>query len=311
MLGKLKKGDLREVWKHEAHEFTHWLAEEENIRLLGEEVGIEMEVLKTEADVGSFSVDILAQETNTNKKIIIENQLEVTNHDHLGKLITYASGLEANYIIWIFKDIRDEHKNAINWLNEISNGEVGFFAIQMELWQINDSEKAPKFNVIVSPNDWAKAIRDSQTNNALTENNLFQLDYWKGFSDFLKEKGAPFRVRKPRAQHWYDLSIGSSQAHLSLIVSVRENFIRIDLYIDDNKSLFRKLHEHKQEIEDKLGFGLDWQELPNAKASRIAIRKDVKDIKKKDEIHGAYEWYLENCNMIARVFQDYLKIYSV
>jgi hypothetical protein len=306
MLGKLRKIDLREEWKHEALDFTQWLAEKENIEILSEEIGIDIQVVQTEANVGSFAVDILAEEANTGKKIIIENQLEVTDHDHLGKIITYASGLEANYIIWIFREIREEHRNAIDWLNEISNGEVGFFAIQMELWQIGESERAPKFSIISSPNNWAKAVKDSQTKNDLSDNGIFQLDYWKGFAEYLKSNKSSIKTRKPRAQHWFDVSIGSSQAHVAFILSIREGFIRIDFYIDDNKQMFNDLLGKKDEIEKKLGFPMDWQELPTAKASRIAIRKNVDDIKDEKEVEIAYKWYKETGEIIIKVFQEFI-----
>ncbi len=310
MLGKLSKIDLREEWKHEAHDFTVWLAQTDNIALLSDEIGIDIQVINTEANVGSFAVDILAEESSTGKKIIIENQLEITDHDHLGKLITYASGLEANYIIWIFKEIREEHKNAIDWLNEITNGQVGFFAIQMELWQIGDSERAPKFNIVVSPNNWAKAVRDSQSNSSLSENNIFQIDYWNGFSDYLQNHKSILKTRKALAQHWYDCSIGSSQAHLSFIVSVRDNYLRIDFYIDKNKQLYHDLFEKKDEIEKKLGFTMDWQELPDAKASRIALRKGVSNIKDETQFDSFYSWYKENGERIFKTFQEYLNKFA-
>lgn len=137
-LSKLKKVDLREVWKHEALDFTNWLAKEENLELLSDEVGIDISLIQTEASVGKFNVDILAEETNTDRKIVIENQLEATDHDHLGKIITYASGFDAEFIIWIVKSVRDEHKQAIDWLNEHTDQKINIFAIQMEVWQIGD-----------------------------------------------------------------------------------------------------------------------------------------------------------------------------
>ncbi|MBU1121650.1 MAG: DUF4268 domain-containing protein, partial [Candidatus Omnitrophica bacterium] len=155
-LSKLKKVALRNVWKNEAKDFTNWLAEEENLSLLSDEIGIDIKLIKTEAIVGSFNVDILAEEENTGKKIIIENQLEITNHDHLGKIITYASGYDADIIIWLIKDVRDEHKQAIDWLNEHTDEKLNFFIIKIELWQIGDSPVAPKFQIISKPNDWAK-----------------------------------------------------------------------------------------------------------------------------------------------------------
>jgi hypothetical protein len=306
VLGKLQKVELRNIWQHEANDFTTWLARKENMDVLCEEIGLDIQIINTEATVGSFAVDILAEETNTGKKVIIENQLESTNHDHLGKIITYASGLEANYIIWIFKNIRDEHRRAIDWLNEVTNGEVNFFAIQMELWQIGDSPPAPKFNIISSPNDWAKAVRQSQSLDSLSDSNIFQLDFWKGLSEYLVQNKSILKPRKPRGQHWYDFSIGNSQAHLSFVVSVSYNFIRIDFYIPDNKLLFQELLKHKDIIEKELNFSLDWQELPNAKASRIAYQLDIKDIKNQKEILNAYKWYMDNGEKILKALDKYL-----
>ena len=126
-LGRLKKVDLREIWVHEATSFTRWLSQEENLDHLGDELGISIKLLKTEAEVGGFNVDILAEEEGSARKIIIENQLETTDHDHLGKLITCASGTDANVIIWIFREIREEHRSAIDWLNEHTDENIWFF----------------------------------------------------------------------------------------------------------------------------------------------------------------------------------------
>ena len=154
-LAKLKKVDLREEWKNEASDFTSWLAQDENLQLLSEEIGIDISLIQTEASVGKFSVDILAEEENTGRKVVIENQLEPTNHDHLGKIITYASGFDAEIVIWIVKDVRDEHKQAVDWLNDHTDDKINIFAIRMELWQIGDSPYAPKFYVVSKPNDWS------------------------------------------------------------------------------------------------------------------------------------------------------------
>lgn len=136
-LGKLEKvKDLRSVWQNEASNFTKWLAEEENLNTLGDEIGIEIELISTEAKTGSFSADILAVEANTDNKIIIENQLEQTDHDHLGKIITYASGHDAKTIIWIVKEAREEHRQAIDWLNEHTDEEINIFLCKIELWKI-------------------------------------------------------------------------------------------------------------------------------------------------------------------------------
>src|SRR3989344_6367330 len=158
-LGKLNKVDLRTAWKNEASDFTTWLSKEENLALLADEIGISIVNPKTEVDVGRFSADIVAEEESANRKIIIENQLETTNHDHLGKLITYASGHDAKTIIWVVKEVREEHRQAIDWLNEHTDDETSFFAIKIELYQIGNSPLAPKFEIISQPNDWAKTIK--------------------------------------------------------------------------------------------------------------------------------------------------------
>lgn len=137
-LGKIEKvDDLRTIWKHEAHDFTKWLAEEENLALLSEAVGIDIVLEDTESPVGSFNVDIFASEEGTSRKIIIENQLEDTNHDHLGKIITYASGKNADVVIWIVKRAREEHRRAVEWLNQHTDETIGFFLIEIELWKID------------------------------------------------------------------------------------------------------------------------------------------------------------------------------
>ena len=155
LLGKLNQVDLRHIWVHEALDFTQWLAKPDNLAILSDEIGIDITLTQTEAHVGRFNVDILAEEENTGRKIIIENQLEPTNHDHLGKLITYASGYDAEIVIWIVEDARDEHTRAIDWLNEHTDENINFFLIKMELWQIGDSLPAPKFQIISQPNNWA------------------------------------------------------------------------------------------------------------------------------------------------------------
>src|SRR5258708_4475707 len=176
-LGKLEKGDLRKGWLHEAIAFTNGSALVENLKLLSDEIGIDIKLLQTEAQVGKFIADMLAEEENTGRKVIIENQLEPTNHDHLGKIITYASGYDAEIIIWIVESTREEHVRAIDWLNEHTDEDIDFFLIKMEIWRIGDSPYAPKFQVISQPNDWAKAVKESASLE-LNENRIQNLSFW-------------------------------------------------------------------------------------------------------------------------------------
>jgi hypothetical protein len=305
-LGKLKEVDLRSIWKNEASDFTNWLAQEENLRLLSDEIGIDIKLLRTEANVGTFSVDILAEEENTGRKVIVENQLEITDHDHLGKLLTYASGYDADIILWVVKNVRDEHRQAIDWLNEHTDDKLNFFIIKMELWQIGDSPVAPKFQIISKPNDWAKTIKESGVKSELSETKVMQFDFWNKFREYASGKGANLKLRKPYPQHWYDISIGNSKAYLSLVASPTDDFIRCSLYIPNSKETFVTLFKEKEKIENELGEKLEWQELPESKASRIKIEKSA-NVADPNEWEKHFEWLRQQANLFQNVFTKYLK----
>ena len=305
-LGKLKKVDLREGWKHEAYNFTQWLAEEENLRLLGDEIGLDITLLQTEAQVGSFCADILAEEENTGRKIIIENQLESTNHSHLGQIITYASGYDARVIVWVVKDVREEHRQAVDWLNEHTHEDIQFFLVKIELWQIADSPLAPKFEIASKPNDWTKSVRSSVEVGELTETKAKQLQFWSEFKEFTKKHNAKFRHQKSYPQHWTDISIGSSDAYISLTLNTRESLLGASVYIPNNKALYAHLAAHKEQIENELGEKPEWMELPTKKASRIRILApgDFYDETKWNE---HFTWFMREVENFFRVFPKYLK----
>lgn len=300
-LGKLEKGDLRKVWLHEAIDFTNWLALEENLRLLSDEIGIDIKLLQTEASVGKFIVDILAEEENTGRKVIIENQLDETNHDHLGKIITYASGYDAEIIIWIVESSREEHAKAIDWLNEHMDENINFSLIKIEIWKIGDSPYAPKFQVISQPNDWAKAAKESATHAELNENLLQKLDFWSKFKEYAQNKKTKLRLRKPRPQHWYNIAIGSSSAHIALTINSVDDIVACELYIPNSKGLYNTLYADREKIETELGETLEWMELPARKASRVKIthKADTDDPAKWEEYLA---WLLQEAEKFHKVF---------
>lgn len=313
-LGKLEIIPLREAWKHEAINFTNWLAKVENLKLLSDEIGIDISLIQIEKSVGKFSVDIFAEEENRNKKIVIENQLESTNHDHLGKIITYASGLNAETIIWIVKDVRDEHKQAIDWLNENTNEKINFFAINIELWKIGNSPYAPKFNIISKPNNWAKALQKSSSTQPSTNNTtdlqMKQFNFWESFNNYLQDNNSNINPRKPNPQHWYDIAIGNSKAYISLAMNTQRNYMACSLYIPNSKELFYKLEEHKDEIQKELNLELIWRELPNSKASRILIQNNDFDLSNIDAFENYYEWFMKNAENMKKVFLKYIQLDS-
>lgn len=308
-LGKLKKVELREGWKHEASHFTQWLAEEENLALLSDEIGLDISLVQTEAAVGSFNVDILAEEANTGKKIIIENQLEVTNHDHLGKIITYASGYDARTIIWIVKDVREEHRQAVDWLNEHTDEELEFYLLRIELWQIGDSPYAPKFEMISKPNDWTKAVRSSTDSSELTETKVKQLEFWSSFKEYARQQQTKLRLQKSYPQHWTNISIGSSDAHVALTINSRDGMFGAEVYIPNNKDLYASLFERKAEIETEMGEEMEWMELPTKKASRIRVQTDGVFEDEKDW-EKYFDWLLEKAEKMQSVFPKYIRTFN-
>lgn len=303
-LGKLEQiTDLRSIWKHEANDFTPWLAKEENLAALSDAIGIELVLEEQESNVGDFSVDLFATEEGTGRKVVIENQLEETNHDHLGKIITYASGKDAEVIIWIVRKARDEHKKAIEWLNQHTDDSSAFFLIEIEVWKIGNSEPAPKFNIVERPNDWAKAMK----NVSITNTQSRQMQFWQYFVDRWENNSNfehTFRKRKAHPQNWYDLSIGSSEYHLCMEVHFQKNDINAGLYIPDNKNIYNSLLDNKKEIEDFLGATVKWR---NAKkASRFLISKNL-DINNPDKWDEACDWLMDMCLKIKMVTNKFSK----
>lgn len=303
-LGKLEQGDLRKVWKSEASDFTNWLAQEENLTLLSDEIGIDIKLIRTEANVGTFSVDILAEEENTERKVIIENQLEPSDHGHLGKIITYASGYDASIVIWIVEDVRDEHKQAIDWLNEHTDENTNFFVVKMEIWKIGDSPFAPRFHIVSKPNDWAKAMKKSATESELTDTELLQFEYWTKFKEYAIQRKTKLRLRKPYPQHWYDISIGNSGCHICLTANTRNDLLSCEIYIDESKELYDALFTKKDEIEEEIGERLEWMELPLRKASRIKLLREA-SIADTQNWNKCFEWMLEHAEKFYNVFNKY------
>ncbi len=305
-IGRFTKVPLREIWKHEALDFTNWLALDENLELLADTLGLTLVSAQTEVSVGNFSVDILAEDDNGDK-IIIENQLEPTNHDHLGKLITYASGLGAETIVWVVSQAREEHAQAITWLNEKTNEDANFFLIEIEAWRIDDSSPAPRFNVIAKPNEWAKTVKQSRSGtNTISDLKLKQQEFFNKLREAGTEKSKYVKSwQTPRPQHWYNIKIGSSRAKLAALINSRDSYVGVELYVHEDKELFANLMMQKDQIESKLGFQLDWRELPDKKASRALIKRKG-DFEDEDFQSVLIEWMLETIDMMAKVLPKYL-----
>ena len=306
-LGKLKEIDIRKVWAHEQYDFSKWLATEENIKELSEVLGLSLTNVETEKFVGSYRCDILCQDEITGKNVLIENQLEPTNHDHLGKIITYASGLDASVVVWIVAEARSEHASAIEWLNKHTDDEVSFFLIEVHAYKIGDSDPAPLFKIIEQPNDFAKQVKAiAKGGGELNESQTNRLEFWNQFNDVIDQRGRPFNKRKAITDHWYTIAIGSSQCWLSIDLVNREHKIRIGLWIGDSKELFDKLYMEKDAIESELGFALDWDRLDDKKASVICYCFDGLDFKNKENYPELMNKAIDYVVLFRKVFSKHI-----
>lgn len=288
---------------HEALNFTPQVAE--NVDLLADAVGLDITVDETESSVGDFNVDIYASETGTDRKIIIENQLEDTDHEHLGKLITYASGKGADVVIWVVKHAREEHKAAIEWLNNHTDDKIGFFLCEIKLFQIGNSDIVPSFTVVERPNDWTKEIKKTTAANSTQQQ---RLEYWQAFNDYAfqnTEFAKVFNKRKPTTDHWMDFSIGSSACHIGVTQIQKRSAIGVELYINDDKELFKSLFAHKEKIENDMGMMLDWRELPERKASRILVEKNVQ-LSNHEEWQEQFNYIMDVLLKMKKAFKKFI-----
>ncbi|HAT49717.1 MAG: DUF4268 domain-containing protein [Nitrospirae bacterium] len=315
-LGCLEKVNVRQIWGSEANDFTPWLARRENLDILGETIGIKLEHAAIEKNVGPFRADILCKDTTTGCWVLVENQLERTDHIHLGQLLTYAAGLEAVTIVWIAALFTDEHRATLDWLNKITDEQYRFFGLELELWRIGDSSPAPKFNMVSKPKGWNRSsTRVATTLSAedLTEIQKLQLDYWVQFHSFLKESQSFIKPKTPKGQHWMYFGIGCTGVSLCATIynSGKRKQIGVDLYIDDSKAIFHLLHKDKIAIESEIGSPLKWSVLPGKKASRILLFRDDCDLSHADSWADYHGWMKEKLEKFWEVFRPRVKQLNV
>lgn len=305
-LGKLKEVNIRKVWGHEQYGFSTWLSQEENIKELGDVLGLNLTNIETEKFVGNYRCDIICKDELTDKVVLIENQLEPTNHDHLGKIITYSSGLDASVIVWIVESARDEHASAIEWLNKHTDENISFFLIEVHAYQIGNSAPAPQFKIIEQPNDFAKTIKAITKNNIVNESMSKRLEFWTLFNDVVEKRHNPFNKRKPTTDHWYSIAIGSSRCHISVDLINRENRIRINFWIPDDKQLFDKLYRHRAEIDSQFSYDMHWHRLDNKKGSYVCTYIDGLDFDNQANYNELMNNIIDKVVEFRSVFRKYI-----
>lgn len=279
-LGRLQRVDVREVFANEPVSFTPWLARGENLQLLGETIGMELELEAQEKEVGPFRADILCKNIATDEWVLIENQLGKTDHIHLGQLLTYAAGLDAVTIVWIAHLFTDEHRAALDWLNTKTAEGIRFFGLEIELWRIGNSEVAPKFNIRSQPNEWSADVRTAADQTvAESEHKQLQLRFWTAFRQYMEESNSTVKCQKASPQHWMTHSIGKVGFHLASIISSGKGSsgatgpeLRVELIIDGQKR-YSAIASNKERIETAFGGPLCWYNPPENTQCRVFIRK--------------------------------------
>ena len=269
-IGSLQRVPLREVWSHEAQDFTPWL--EENIDELNNAIDLTLSIVAREQTVGDFNVDLVAEDESGNP-VIIENQLERSNHDHLGKLITYLTQIGAKAAIWIVADPRPEHISAVSWLNESSS--ASFYLLKLEAVRIEGSPPAPLLTLIIGSSEESQAVDD--TKKELKERHVLRRRFWASLLERAKDKTKLHSNRSAVDGNY--IRTGTGTTGLGLGYVIQQHTSDIELYIDrgreadsENEEILDRLEKSKEEVEEAFGGSLEWQRLEGKRACRIGKR---------------------------------------
>lgn len=308
-LGRITRCKVRDIWTNE-NDFSDWLfspEHPENIELLSETLGLNTILTQAREDnVGGFRADIVGEESDTGRKVIIENQFETSNHDHLGKIITYAAGKDASIIIWIVEDARPEHASAIEWLNN-NMTDKGFFLVQIEVIKIGDSLPAATFTIIQKPNEYIQSVK-AETDST----KQFKYSYWSQFLDYVKNDKKFLREypgtesRRASGDHWFTFRKGcKGDYHINCNIFTRNSqllSIGADIWISDDKELFKKFEAHKEEIHQALGYEMEWDLKEDKKATSVRIKRDVKE---GESLESTFDWFKDKAVTLRSVFNKY------
>lgn len=295
-LGKLEQVDPRTIWTHEAHDFTPWLLA--NADRLSEALGIDLELEAAEHAVGGYSLDLVGRDITNDAVLIVENQLAVTDHSHLGQVLTYAAGTAASTIVWIATAFREEHRQALDWLNENTGDNAHFFGIELQVVRIGRSDPAPLLNMVVQPNDWQKQVRAATQAGAVTGKGALYVEFWGRFlARVAVEHPEWTQSRRAVPNNWFDMKAPIKGCRISCSFAQNDR-LRHELYIDSgdgarNAELFEQLSGQQEQLEATYGRPLSWEELPNRRSSRVADYKygcTVTEVERHDEF---IDWFFD------------------
>lgn len=308
--GRLESVELREVWPNEAANFTPWLAEEENLSLLANTLNMELELEGREVRLGFGGiVDLLCRNLENDSRVLIENQLEETDSDHLGRILEYMTGVDAATIVWIAGNFREEHRAVFDRMNEMTEGTFRFFGVEIELWRIGNSSPAPMFNIVSKPNDWQRNVSHATSGN-LTETQLQQMQYWTELSERMSEEDCGIGTLNPVPKAYVFLAIGRGGIRLKGSVSTQGNrlSVRLDMFDKRATAYFNLLVQNREEIEREFGMSLEWDELPARQSCAVSLHKGNTDPTDEEDWPNQHAWLAEKLELFDRVFRHRIQV---
>jgi hypothetical protein len=308
-LGTLERVEPSSLWNHEAYDFTPWLLA--NTGGLADALGIDIEFDGSEHSVGTFALDLVGRDTTNGTILIVENQLAGTDHSHLGQILTYAAGTGASTIVWIATSFREEHRQALDWLNEETGQGTHFFGVVIEAFRIGDSRPAPHFKVVAQPNEWQKVVRDAAKGQKESTKSPLYAKFWEALLTRLVDEGLTWTRRRPGdtvlGENWIDMpsEVPGSSLNFSF---ARGGRLRNELYIDsgsqeENDRTFEALATQRETIESAYGEPLEFEPLEGRRASRIADYTDG-DVTEEDRHEEFIQWFLDSGRRMRRALAE-------
>lgn len=304
-LGRLATVLPRDVWTHEALNFTPWLLQ--NVDVLSDLLGMDLELQVAEHAVGGFSLDLLGRDLSDDSVVIVENQLEQSDHGHLGQILTYAAGTNPKTIVWIATSFRPEHRAALDWLNEHTDPDTRFFGVEIEVVRIGDSSPAPNFKLMAEPNDWEKQVKAATVAGAMTEKSKLYWDFWEQFRSRVVAEHPDWTRRKTSTRDsWYYLPTGISGAEFQ--ATFTRGGLAVQLYFGDpdpsiNTARFEGLHAKQDQFEQALGENAVWDEMKGRKAARVCVTSAFNGVADIDQWPAMIDWLIDQHVRFRRAIQ--------
>ena len=304
-LGRLTTVSAREVWTHEAHNFTPWVLQ--NVDVLSDLLGMDLVLDVAEHPVGGFSLDLMGRDLSDDSVVIVENQLEQSDHPHLGQILTYAAGTNPKTIVWITTGFRPEHRAALDWLNEHTDPDTRFFGVEIEVVRIGDSAPAPNFRLVAEPNDWEKQVKAATAAGAMTEKSKLYWDFWEQFRSRVVAEHPGWTNRKTSTRDsWYSLPTGTSVASLESVFT--QKGLAVQLYFGDadpsiNTARLEALHAKQDQFEQALGGDAVWDEMTGRKAARVRVTSAFDSVADVHQWPAMIDWLLDQHARFRRAIQ--------